>query len=197
MRDLESFNAPISTHASSFLFVRSRSPGAFGIPRSRGVEAGRGRVDALTARARARHSSPRIEPRARGSETKRRRRSCGRVCPRGGEDTAREEATARTRARARATTARGEGEASAPWGKARPSRACGSTRRARGEEEAGVACLNEMFTLLTCYKTNNFEEGKCAAGRALDSSLELRAKAPKKMNTINHHLNRLIRLTKK
>ena len=29
-----------------------------------------------------------------------------------------------------------------------------------------MACLNEMFTLLTCYKTNNFEEGCASARRA-------------------------------
>jgi hypothetical protein len=61
-----------------------------------------------------------------------------------------------------------------------------------------VACLSEMFELLSCYKTNAFEDVKCAnAKKALDACLELRAKAPKKMNTINHHLQRLARMTKR
>jgi hypothetical protein len=55
-----------------------------------------------------------------------------------------------------------------------------------------------MFALLTCYKSFNFDEGKCAnARRALESCLELKAQAPKNRNTINYHLNRLARLTKK
>jgi|Transcript_8937 hypothetical protein len=61
-----------------------------------------------------------------------------------------------------------------------------------------VACLEDMFALLTCYKSFNFDEGKCAnARRALESCLELKAQAPKNRNTINYHLNRLARLTKK
>jgi hypothetical protein len=68
----------------------------------------------------------------------------------------------------------------------------------KGKGKRDVACLNEMFTLLTCYKANSFEEGKCASARkALDACLDVRAKAPKKMNTINYHLNRLARMTKK
>jgi hypothetical protein len=73
-----------------------------------------------------------------------------------------------------------------------------NTKSAGKGKRRDVACMTEMFALLTCYKTNSFEEGKCASARkALDSCLELRAKAPKKMNTINHHLNRLARMTKK
>ena len=119
------------------------------------------------------------------------------MCPRE-EDTAREEATARTRARARDDRARrGRSERAMGKGTAEPRVRINTKSAGRGKRR-DVACLNEMFTLLTCYKSNNFEEGKCAsARRALDSCLELRAKAPKKMNTINHHLNRLIRLTKK
>lgn len=61
-----------------------------------------------------------------------------------------------------------------------------------------VACLTDMFALLACYKSANFDEGKCAtARRALESCLEIKAAAPKNRNTINFHLNRLARLTKK
>lgn len=61
-----------------------------------------------------------------------------------------------------------------------------------------VVCMMEMFVLLTCYKTNSFEEGKCASARkALDSCLELCVKVLKKMNMINYYLNRLVRMMKK
>jgi len=73
-----------------------------------------------------------------------------------------------------------------------------STKPSGKGKRRDVACISEMFDLLTCYKGANFDEGKCAsARRALDSCLELRAKAPKKMNTINHHLQRLARMTKR
>jgi hypothetical protein len=68
----------------------------------------------------------------------------------------------------------------------------------KGKRRREVACLTETFALLTCYKGAGFNEQKCAnARKALDACLDMRAKAPKKLNTINHHLNRLVRLTKK
>ena len=48
-----------------------------------------------------------------------------------------------------------------------------NTKSAGRGKRRDVACLNEMFTLLTCYKTNNFEEGKCAAEAAWIACLEL------------------------
>lgn len=196
MRDLESFNAPISTHASSFLFVRSRArfESPLRVPAARARR--RRRRGPHRARVRARHSSPRIEPRARGSERNDdddRADACVRA-----RRTPRAKRRRRGRARARDDRARRERrERAMGKGTAEPRVRINTKSAGRGKRR-DVACLNEMFTLLTCYKTNNFEEGKCAsARRALDSCLELRAKAPKKMNTINHHLNRLIRLTKK